>query len=266
MHSCLYEGRVWHRRERPVNHGFRYRLFMAYLDLDELPRLMPGIVSDDRSAWLSFQPPDHLLGHTSDLASAVRQLVRERTGMEVGGPIRLLTQLRSLGRYFSPLNVYYCFDTSGCDLQCAVAEVNNTPWGEQHCYVLWEGNRVERSRELQFTHAKSFHVSPFMDMRLDYEWRLQVPAEQLRVRIANSRAGDRFFQAGLVMRRRPLDRPTLRRLAWRYPWQPAGILAAIYFEAFRLWIKRCPTFSHPKTHSPSTADNNSGNRSGTLVR
>ncbi|MCO6453704.1 MAG: DUF1365 domain-containing protein [Pirellulaceae bacterium] len=262
MHSCLYEGRVWHRRERPVNHGFRYRLFMAYLDLDELPRLVPELVSGNHSAGLSFQHQDHLLGHAGDLASAVRQLVRERTGMEPGGPIRLLTQLRSLGRYFSPLNMFYCFDPSGSDLQCAVAEVNNTPWGEQHCYVLWEGNRVEPSSELRFTHAKTFHVSPFMDMRLDYEWTLHLPADQLRVRISNSRAGDRFFQAGLVMRRRELDRPTLRRMAWRYPLQPAGILAAIYFEAFRLWMKRCPTYSHPKTRSPSSAPG----RSETLVR
>ena len=36
MHSCIYEGRVAHCRYEPVVHKFWYRLYMAYLDLDEL--------------------------------------------------------------------------------------------------------------------------------------------------------------------------------------------------------------------------------------
>ena len=35
--NALYEGWVGHRRLQPVDHRFRYRVFMAYLDLDAVP-------------------------------------------------------------------------------------------------------------------------------------------------------------------------------------------------------------------------------------
>ena len=43
--SCIYEGVVRHRRHEPIEHDFRYRLFMMLLDLDELPNLF-------RNRWL----------------------------------------------------------------------------------------------------------------------------------------------------------------------------------------------------------------------
>ena len=35
--SAVYEGWIRHRRFEPVEHSFRYRFFLTYLDLDELP-------------------------------------------------------------------------------------------------------------------------------------------------------------------------------------------------------------------------------------
>ena len=75
------------------------------------------------------------------LATSVRDLVESETGNRPQGSIRVLTQLRYWGYYFSPLNLFYCFDTEGETVEAIVAEVSNTPWGERHCYVLWEGNR-----------------------------------------------------------------------------------------------------------------------------
>ena len=39
IQSCLYVGSVRHRRHEPTDNRFRYRLFMMYLDLAELPTL-----------------------------------------------------------------------------------------------------------------------------------------------------------------------------------------------------------------------------------
>ena len=43
--SCIFEGRVRHRRFTPVEHGFDYRLFMMYLDLDEAPGLFRPVTA-----------------------------------------------------------------------------------------------------------------------------------------------------------------------------------------------------------------------------
>ena len=102
MHSCLYVGHVQHRRYAPREHGFRYGLFMAYLDLGEAPALAHSrVLHGGRFAPLSFRPDDHFADPQPSLSDAVRDLVRERTGKRPTGPIRLLTGLRCFGYYFS---------------------------------------------------------------------------------------------------------------------------------------------------------------------
>jgi len=49
MLSCLYQGYVQHRRLNPAQHVFRYGLYMAYLDLDEL---VSGLTAEQFEAWV----------------------------------------------------------------------------------------------------------------------------------------------------------------------------------------------------------------------
>jgi hypothetical protein len=232
----------------PVDHRFKYRLYMAYLDLDELPQLTGprGLISKRRLATASFRRADHLHGTSGDLQTDLRQLIVERTGVTVQGPIRLLTQLRYFGYFFSPLNLYYCFDSAGEAVQAIVAEVNNTPWREQHCYVLWEGNQTPGKAHLRYVHRKEFHVSPFMEMDYDYRWRLSVPGDSAFVQLQNVRGGETCFEAGMTLERRPLTRGQLTRLSFRFPMMTAQIVAAIHWQALKLWWKKCPFYSHPK--------------------
>ena len=257
MHSCIYEGTVTHRRREPVDHQFQYRLFMVYLDLDELPSLVGGggLIASRKHASQSFLRSDHLFEPARPLADEVRDVVREQTGRSCDGPIRLLTQLRYFGYYMSPLNLFYIYDESDEHIEFVVAEVNNTPWNERHCYVLWDGNRKSGTNELQFAHAKDFHVSPFMSMDFQYNWRLTEPGSDLRVHLANTRDSRQLFAAGMTLQRRELDRQQLRRMTFRYPMMTAQITAGIYYQALKLWWKKCPSYTHPKKqiNSPSPA-------------
>jgi len=253
LHSSLFEGWVRHRRHAPVLHRFRYRLFMAYLDLDEIDELAERrwLFSAKRGVLAVFRRRDHLGPEAQPLREAVADLVEEQSGRRPSGPIRLLTQLACFGHRFNPVSFYYCFDPTGNQVEHVVAEINNTPWGEQFCYVL-DVPKDKRLQEMRFGFAKRFHISPFLPMEHSYRWRFTPPEDRLAVHMTNIDAdGQEAFDASLSLKRRPLTSPQLGLALLRFPLMTVQVMAAIYWQAFRLWSKRCPTFPHPgpRNHS-----------------
>lgn len=247
MESCIYEGRVSHSRTRPALHRFRYRLFMMYLDLDELPDLFRGrwLWSAERFAIARFRREDHVGMPSRPLAEAVRDLVQEESGCRPEGPVRLLTNLAYFGYRFNPVSFYYCFGADGSTVEFIVAEVNNTPWGEQDTYVL-DCRRADADRSAwRFGPRKKMHVSPFMPMDVEYDWALGKPGERLTVYMANSEQGRRIFDASMSLRRREITGAALAGLLLRFPLLTLKIVLAIYWQALRLWLKRCPVYVHP---------------------
>ena len=246
MESCIYEGQVRHTRTKPAVHSFGYRLFMMYLDLDELPALFQKrwFWSISRPAIARFRREDHLGPADQPLADSVRDLVAAETGRRPDGPVRLLTNLAYFGYRFNPVSFYYCFAADGETVEYIVAEVNNTPWGEQDSYVL--SCRPSGASAWRFKPAKKMHVSPFMPMDIEYDWVLASPEKQLTVHMANSRNGRRFFDASMRLRRREIGRTALAGVLVRFPLLTMKIIAAIHWQALRLWLKRCPVYVHPK--------------------
>lgn len=246
MNSCIYEGWVRHRRLRPVENSFRYGLFMMYLDLSELPTLFRGrwLWSTNRPAFARFRRQDHLKSLPADrpLDEAARDLVESRLGTRPTGPVRLLTQLAYFGYRFNPVSFYYCHDASGGRIEAIVAEVSNTPWNERHCYVLAR----DGDAPLEFSAAKAFHVSPFMDMDAVHRFRFTPPGESLVAHIENHRGGEKTFDATLTLERRPLTRASMAWALLRYPFMTLQVLAAIYWEALRLLARGARYHAHPR--------------------
>src|ERR1700729_4207582 len=162
-----------------VKDEFYYSLFMAYLDLDELPECFDGrmLWSARRPAVAWFRRADYLGDPDVPLADAVRELVRERTGVRPDGPIRLLTHLRYFGKSFNPVSFYYCFDEHGEQVKAVVADVTNTPWGEHHAYVMGVDKAADHGTAtvMRGQFEKQLHVSPLMGMDQVYDWRLSKP-------------------------------------------------------------------------------------------
>lgn len=248
--SALYVGHVRHQRLATRTHQFRYRLFQVYLDLAELDTVFSRswLWSTTRPALAWFRREDHLGPADEPLETSVRNLVEHETGRRPAGPIRLLTHLRYFGYVMNPVSFYFCFDQAERNVEAIVAEVNNTPWGERHCYVLGPHNSsVDDGASMRFEHAKAFHVSPFMSMNMRYRWRVTSPGERLAVQIACWRDDELLFTADLDLKRQTITPGRLRTILLAYPLMTAKVFAAIYFEALRLWWKRVPYVPHPET-------------------
>lgn len=254
MNSAFYEGTVRHRRlSGPVRDELRHHLFMAYLDLDELPGLLDGhplLCSARRPALARFRRADHLGAPDVDLSETVRDLVAGETGARPRGPVRLLTNLRCFGHCFNPVSFYYCFEPDRRRLAAAVAHVTNTPWGESHCYII-PADRIAAHGSAQVIGArlsKRLHVSPLMGMDHTYDIRLSHPARRLSVHISSAPAeapGEAFFDATLSLARHDWSAGRLRRLLARYPFQTMWILTRIYGHALSLRLRGAAYHPHP---------------------
>lgn len=256
MHSCIYTGRIRHRRFAPRPHTFQYSTFMMYLDLDELDEVLGGrlLWSRRRPAPARFKRRHYLGDPSVPLEESVKKLVEERTGHSPAGPIRFLTHLRYFGYCFNPVSFYYCFAPDAARLEAIVAEVTNIPWLERHCYVLVPEAPGAAGDEaggpgnpLRFVTPKRFHVSPFMGMDMRYHWALHMPGDRLMVRIeSHEEQGGPLFSASLALARREITSASLASVLVRYPALTAQVVARIYWQAWRLRRKGVPWHDHPQ--------------------
>jgi DUF1365 family protein len=228
---------------------FQYRLFFMFLDLTELPKLFDThpLWSYERLNLACFRRRDHFGDPERPLDQVVADLIEAQLGDRPSGPIRLLTHLRYFGHCFNPASFFYCYDASDRRVETIVVEIHNTPWGERHCYVLGAAQNehpLKRWRRHQF--AKSFHVSPFIDMDIHYDWRFRIPDKSLKVHMIDYQEGETLFDASLALERREISRSSLTGVILRYPLMTGKVISMIYWQSLRLALKRTPFYTHPK--------------------
>jgi hypothetical protein len=148
---------------------------------------------------------------------------------------------------FNPVSFYFCYDRADRHVETIVVEITNTPWGERHCYVLGPDANQAGGRRQRYRFDKAFHISPFIDMNVAYDWRFTEPASQLTIHMENLKAGQPFFDATMRLKRRELSGPALARVLCRYPFMTAKVIGAIHWQALKLWVKGVPFHPHPGT-------------------
>jgi DUF1365 family protein len=236
--SCLYFGEVVHRRFSPLPHRLRYRAFQALFDLDELPSLdrKLRLFSYNRPNVFTFRDRDHGDGTAGTLRPYVEKLLAEAGLGPDGGRIALLCMPRVWGYVFNPLSIYYCFSQSG-DLRATIYEVRNT-FGQRHSYVIPVDEATAGVDQINQRCHKEFHVSPFMDMDMIYDFRLTTPADTLVTCVNGSHIdGTRLIFASFTGARRELTDMALLRAMVAYPFLTLGVVAAIHWEAVKLFAK-----------------------------
>lgn len=237
---CLYTGRVYHARLKPFRHEFRYRVFSLYLDLDGIPALAQKLrlFSHNRGNLLSFHDKDHGSRDGSPLRPWVEAAVAAR-GLDLkGGPISVLCFPRLFGYVFNPLTIYFCHRPEDGALAALVYEVKNT-FGQQHAYVIpvTGPGRAEDGRAVEQATDKRFYVSPFIDMDCRYRFRVRPPGERLSVLIRQADREGEVLVAAQTGRRRRLGDGALLRAVATHPLMTHKVVAAIHWQALRLWLK-----------------------------
>jgi uncharacterized protein len=234
LHSSIYVGSVMHRRLTPRLHRFRYSAFWLFLDLDELDKLSNTLrwFSHNRANIFSFHDADHGDGTSTPLRAQIERPLAEADVNLAGGRIRLLCMPRTLGYCFNPISIFFCY-RKDATLAAVVYQVHNT-FGERHSYVI----RVEdQSGALHQRAKKLLYVSPFLDMDMRYDFRITGPDERIAVGICASSSEKPVLQALLNGARRDLTDRNLMFVFLKIPAVTIKVVAAIHWEALRLWTK-----------------------------
>lgn len=244
-------GQVRHRRFRPREHAFAYPGFFLVLPMRTLrQRPQDSAWPINRRGWLSFYDTDHGDGRGPERGGALGWLDEQLQAHgihDATGETWLLCYPRVLGYVFKPVSFWFCHRPAeqGGALRAIVAEVNNT-FGERHWYVL-EADRW--GTELRAD--KSFHVSPFCDVKGEYRFRfLRAQRGTVEHMVAcvdywdDVQAHAPLLKTSISGELQPLQARSARQALWRHPFMTAAIIARIHWHALRLWLKRVPVFRH----------------------
>ncbi|MGY8671407.1 MAG: DUF1365 domain-containing protein [Verrucomicrobiia bacterium] len=238
--SCLYECRVMHHRRSPVEHRFEHQIFMLWLDLDELDDLTERsfLFGHNRKRIYELRDSDHLAGDGLGIKEALMDyLVKEGVEIAPDDRVCLLTFPRVAGYAFNPVSFYIVQRRAGAAV-CAVAEVGNT-FGEKKRYLIpiTEQNRRD---EFEILVPKHFYVSPFSELDVKFNFRLNQPGERIAFHVDDYEAGSCILRTSLTGKRRAM---TDRQLFWftlRYPLLTLKVIFLIHWHALRLWFKKVP--------------------------
>ena len=227
---------------------------MMYVDLAELDLIFQKrwFWSVDRPNLAYLRRRDHLGDPSDSIESSIRRLIRKNTELDPSGPIRMLTHLRYLGHCFNPVSFFYCFDPADQRVEAIVAEVNNTPWRQRHCYVLSDALNDAAEPWKHYRFRKNFHVSPFMGMDQHYDWRFLQPGARLKVHMQNFENQEKLFDATLSLRRTDLTGGALARVLATYPAMTVQIVMKIYWQALKLRLKGATFYPHPSRRGPGS--------------
>lgn len=246
MKSSLYFGEVRHQRKSPKKHAFSYRVFMTHLFLDELGEVFQKrwFWSLDRLNLSSFFRKDYHKPEHHDLADAVRLTMSKQLGHEVKGPVSIITHLRTFGYCFNPVSFYYCWNEEKSKPHALMAEITNTPWHERYAKCFrWDKKDQDKSKH---SFAKEFHVSPYMGMNINYDWRFLGPADKLKVDMILRENKEILFTAHLNLAKKELNSANMAWALIRFPFLTFRITFGIYWHALLLRLKGCKFYPHPK--------------------
>ena len=232
--SCIYNGNVIHKRFKPKEHFFKYKVFSLFIDLSELNELNNKLkfFSLNKFNLISFYEKDHGDRDGSSLFEWVKKNLISNEISADNIKVKLLCYPRIFGYVFNPLSIFFVYDKND-NLISILYEVKST-FGEQHTYVF----KVEGQNKLiQNNCSKKFHVSPFIEMDCNYFFRILNPEQKLSVVI------DQYDQEGKILfasqdgERSALTSKNLMNSYLKHPLMTFKIISAIHFEAFKLWFK-----------------------------
>lgn len=267
----LYKGKVMHQRHGALTHRLNYDVFSVCLDLDRASEAQRDIpfFSFNNFNLFSLHEKDHMDEGYEDLRLFVLDMLGQSGlyALSEAMPrhIEMLAYPRLIGRAFNPLSVFFCYDDQR-QLSAILYQVRNT-FGERHHYAF----RVDVSGPAEAqTHkhscSKNFYVSPFIEMDCRYNFKVREPRDDVSIVIHQTQDEQPLLTAAFQGKLRSTGRLSMLGLALSSFQSGWKILAAIHWEALKLWLKGAVYQQRPEAPSQPVSTSQSAELSHHMVK
>lgn len=222
-----------HKRLGDIRHGFRYGVDFVLIE-PEAEHTSPALFSRNRFNLMSVHDVDHggLLKAGSG-AEWARKVLSNHGLNENDLRIFLLTQPRYLGYVFNPVSFWLAY--RGDDLVAVIAEVS-TPFKDRHSYLCCVPGFLPITAETRISKPKALHVSPFQEVKGEYEFAFDIRPERLVIAICH-RNGNQGVNATLTGARTTMTSAGLLAASLRRPLGALRTIVLIHWQALRLKFK-----------------------------
>lgn len=265
----LAHAHIRHRRYTPKPHAFEYQVGYVFANIDALAQVCEHSLfwSYNRFNFISLYDKDLLKSDEKTVRETLSEAILDQLGQSItkAHAIYVLTLPRYMGFAFNPVTFYWIYDVTNPTLRFIAAHITNTPWHERFLYCFSceqthtttsttsasSSNTPKQAAVYRFLLDKKFHVSPFMPMSLNYDWRFKLDqtrgSDHSVIHMQLKQHGKLIFDATMQFDLEPLTRRKQNLFALTYPLQSLKIVLAIYWQALRLYLKKIPFISHPAT-------------------
>ena len=231
--KSLFKASIYHKRLFPKANKFRYSGFYIKFSIDSLQTLKSLLFSVNRFNLFSFYEKDHGYRDGSPINKWARDTLGKAGVTDFDGKIFLQTFPRVLGYVFNPVSFWYCYKQE--ELIAVICEVNNT-FGESHSYVIKNQNN-------NVILPKEFHVSPFYDIKGDYEFDFQ---KKNFVKINYYFDNKLQLITNIKGENISWNDFNLFKIFLRHPFYTIFVILFIHYQAIKLFVKNNKYFPKPQ--------------------
>ncbi len=246
MKTGILKGQITHARRSPLRHVFRYDMFWHVLDLNAMEKWTGQGRFRRHNRWglNSIHDTDYVdRANKGSIKNKLEAHLRSE-GIEGCDRFYLMTHPRFLGFEFNSVSFYFCYQ--GDEIKAIVSEINNTPWKEKHlyCHPIADPSQTQ----WRFTFDKQFHISPFAEMSISYDWQFTLDGQGFGVVMKLIKSQQPIMS---VLLNTEWCRSDSSHQKNKFPGQSLKMWLAIYWQAWILWLKRTPIHDHPNTQRES---------------
>ncbi len=241
MKNSICDTEIFHSRTKPFKNFFKYKVLYFLINIKKINELRKFLIlSINRWNILSIYNKDYGIdAPSSNLYEKINKLLDKINANLKNPDIFLLTCPRFFGYAFNPISIYFVYENN--KIKFIMYEVRNTHH-EKHIYI-----KKIRKHHVDFKHTiqKQFYVSPFLKMKMKYDFVVNIKNKILNIKI-NAHNKKETLLTGMKVDLLEFNLKNLFSLLLKRIFFSQKVMLMIHYQAVKILLKKAKFYFKKK--------------------